>query len=72
MNKKELMERLDALHNSIRFRVGDIWITCSSGTAVCPADGTDFVSLYKHADKALFKAKRQGKDQNRIYIEENL
>lgn len=37
-----------------------------------PADGTDFVSLYKHADKALFKAKRQGKDQNRIYIEENL
>ena len=69
---KELMERLDALHNSIRFRVGDIWITCSSGTAVCPADGTDFVSLYKHADKALFKAKRQGKDQNRIYIEENL
>ena len=70
MNKKELMERLDALHNSIRFRVGDIWITCSSGTAVCPADGTDFVSLYKHADKALFKAKRQGKDQNRIYIED--
>ncbi|MBR5115763.1 MAG: GGDEF domain-containing protein, partial [Lachnospiraceae bacterium] len=38
-------------------------ITASSGAAVFPADGRDFETLYKSADKALYESKRSGKRQ---------
>lgn len=37
--------------------------TASIGCAVFPRDGADFESLYKAADKALYKAKKRGKNQ---------
>lgn len=37
--------------------------TASIGAAVFPQDGTDFDSLYKAADQALYKAKKRGKNQ---------
>ncbi|MCR5177585.1 MAG: GGDEF domain-containing protein [Lachnospiraceae bacterium] len=42
-------------------------ITASSGAAVFPADGDDFDTLYKAADKALYKSKRSGKRQLSFY-----
>lgn len=37
--------------------------TASIGAAVFPAHGADFETLYKSADKALYKAKLRGKNQ---------
>lgn len=48
------------------FQVGDYVkysATASIGAAVFPADGSDFETLYKAADAALYKAKKRGKNQ---------
>lgn len=44
--------------------------TASIGAAVYPKDGKDFETLYKAADKALYVAKRRGKNQMAFYGEE--
>lgn len=41
--------------------------TASIGAAVFPAHGADFETLYKSADKALYKAKQRGKNQLAFY-----
>lgn len=41
--------------------------TASIGAAVFPADGSDFKTLYKAADQALYKAKARGKNQVAFY-----
>lgn len=48
------------------FQVGDYVkysATASIGAAVFPSDGSDFETLYKAADAALYKAKKRGKNQ---------
>lgn len=42
-------------------------VTCSAGIAMYPEDGTDFESLYRCADQALYQAKSQGKNQYVMY-----
>lgn len=41
--------------------------TVSMGIAICPKDGTDFDTLYKHADMALYHMKSQGKNGYAFY-----
>lgn len=41
--------------------------TASVGGAVFPNDGKDFDALYKAADKAVYKSKKQGKNQVSFY-----
>lgn len=41
--------------------------TASIGAAVFPTHGSDFESLYKAADQALYKAKERGKNQLAFY-----
>ena len=36
-------------------------LSCSIGIAMAPEDGTDFYTLYKNADVALYNAKTEGK-----------
>lgn len=48
------------------FQVGDYVkysVTASIGAAVFPDHGTDFESLYKSADAAVYKSKKRGKNQ---------
>lgn len=55
------------------FEVGDVVkysATASIGCAVYPRDADNFESLYKAADKALYKAKKRGKNQLAFYQNE--
>jgi len=42
-------------------------VTLSIGIAIYPHDGTTFSDLLKHADTALYQAKRDGRDTLRFY-----
>lgn len=53
-----------------QFQVGDYVkysATASIGAVVVPRDAKDFESAYKAADKALYEAKRRGKNQLVVY-----
>ncbi len=45
-------------------------VTASIGAAVFPRDGANFEELYKAADKALYVAKKRGKNQLAFYGDE--
>ena len=40
----------------------------SVGIAAFPAHGKDYKSLYENADKALYNAKRGGKNRYEVYV----
>jgi len=44
-----------------------VTLTSSIGIAVYPADGADAQTLLKHADSAMYHAKRQGRDNSQLY-----
>ena len=48
-------------------RIDGVSVNCSMGIAVAPKDGSNFVKLYKNADKALYMAKSLGKNRCCIY-----
>jgi diguanylate cyclase (GGDEF)-like protein len=43
-------------------------LTCSIGIALFPDDGPDADTLLQHADTAMYHAKRQGRDNNQLYV----
>ncbi len=43
--------------------------TASIGAAIYPRDGSDYESMYKAADTALYKAKKRGKNQLAFYAD---
>lgn len=45
-------------------------LSCSIGAAACPADGQDYDTLFKIADKMLYRAKENGKNRYIIYTPE--
>ena len=45
--------------------------TASVGGAVYPTDADDFDSLYKAADKAVYKSKKDGKNRVSFYADLN-
>ena len=55
----ELVDQAALLH----FEEMDHGISISMGIAVCPDQGKDFMTLYRHADSALYESKRNGKNQ---------
>lgn len=45
----------------------EFYVTCSSGLAMFPDHGTDFSSLLKNADIAMYHSKENGKDKLSIF-----
>ena len=56
-----------ALNRDITADMGRCHISASLGVAMAPADGTDFETLYRHADTALYRTKAAGKNGYTLY-----
>ena len=54
-------EVLQAVFELSSIKTNVLTVSCSMGIAVYPGDGTDFISLYKKADEALYNAKATGR-----------
>ena len=51
-------------------RDSEILASCSIGIAVHPHDGTDFETLLRHADLAMYEAKASGRNTHRFFDDE--
>ncbi len=49
---------------------GDFHLTCSLGVALYPDDGSDAITLLKHADSAMYRAKEHGRSNVQFYTPE--
>ena len=50
------------LNRTFEHAKGSFTLTCSSGIALAPADGTNYDKLFEHADAALYYSKEHGRD----------
>lgn len=70
-DRKWLASNLDqlsvCLHQEVSAGGKDYAVSASIGASVSPADGVDFVSLYRCADQALYESKKRGRDCFTIY-----
>ena len=60
---------VERLSQSFRLNVHEIFTTASVGISVYPRDGEDAESLLKHADAAMYSAKRGGKNRYEFFDE---
>ncbi|SFV64561.1 diguanylate cyclase/phosphodiesterase (GGDEF & EAL domains) with PAS/PAC sensor(s) [hydrothermal vent metagenome] len=61
---------LKSLHQPITLNHHDFHITCSIGIARYPEECMDFDTLVRYADMAMYKAKKQGKNNIQFYSED--
>ena len=70
-NNEIIEERINCLFEQVRNlsvpELGEARITLSAGVAISPKDGNTFMELYRHADKALYKVKSEGKNNYQRY-----
>ena len=57
---------LDAVARPITVDGHELFVTCSIGIAMSPADGVDAETLLKNADNALYRAKEAGKNNYQL------
>ena len=63
MEVEALCERLlQAFSRPFRIRDRELTVSISLGVAVYPLDGSDFTTLLRHADTAMYQAKQGGKN----------
>ena len=69
--RSELTTVADAVQEQFRrgFRVdtGDVFITASIGVSSYPTDGLDAKTLLRNADRAMYRAKTEGRSSYRFY-----
>jgi diguanylate cyclase (GGDEF)-like protein/PAS domain S-box-containing protein len=58
---------ISALKQPISINGKEVQTTVSIGIALFPKDGLDYSTLINHADKAMYRAKENGKNQYQIY-----
>ena len=68
--EKKAVSLTEALHFTIKTEEGPCEITVSIGVAVAPQEGTDFETLYRNADTALYRIKKSGKGGFAVYFAE--
>lgn len=67
----QLIARIfDALTRPFEFHDYELFVTTSIGIARYPDDGVGFDTLLKHADAAMYQAKRDGKQDFRFFTRE--
>ena len=70
-NNEIIEERINCLFEQVRNlsvpELGEARITISVGVAISPKDGNTFMELYRHADKALYKVKSEGRNNYQRY-----
>lgn len=66
----DLKKRAKNLCQKLQMDLGGVQISVTIGIAHSPLYGSDYQTLYKHADSALLAAKRLGKNQYRIFDSE--
>lgn len=65
--RQKAQELVSSLRQKITVEAGSCEVTTSIGVAVAPLAGSDFETLYKNADTALYQTKRKGKDGYTVY-----
>ena len=58
---------IDAFHRPFVWDAHEILITTSIGVVIAPNDGNDAATLLEKADRAMYHAKKQGRDNYQCY-----
>jgi diguanylate cyclase (GGDEF)-like protein/PAS domain S-box-containing protein len=61
---------LEAVATPWRYGSSEFEITCSVGVALYPDDGADAVTLLKHADSAMYRAKEHGRNNFQFFTDD--
>jgi diguanylate cyclase (GGDEF)-like protein len=65
-----VMQRLlDRVKEPFIIETHPIYVSASVGVVLYPKDGTDMPTLLKHADIAMYEAKRKGRDQYHFFTD---
>ncbi|MFP8966991.1 EAL domain-containing protein [Pokkaliibacter sp. CJK22405] len=71
LDREQVLERaaelLEAIRKPVELRNRQVTVTASIGIAMIPGDGDTEIQLQRHADLALYEAKRQGKNRFSFY-----
>ena len=68
---RQIMERmLAAVAQPWVIEQGEYHVSCSIGVALHPEDGEDALTLLKHADSAMYRAKDNGRDNFQFFTRE--
>ena len=65
--KDHLEQMIERIFRSLNGSYQGYDITVSMGIACFPNDGSDYLTLFHHADQALYAAKRRGRRQYCLY-----
>lgn len=73
---RELVEErcqllVDTFRQQLQHLMPNVPVSVSVGAAIIPAHGTGYAELFRHADEALYTAKRAGKCQCHVYSPED-
>ena len=65
----DVEKRVREIHDCVSCRYKEYPISLSMGIALYPENGDDYEDIYKHADQALYSAKKSGRKQYSFYQE---
>jgi len=64
-----LQRLLDRIKEPFIVETNPIYVSASIGVVIYPKDGEDMATLLKHADIAMYEAKRKGRDQYHFFTQ---
>ena len=61
------LKLLDIIDKPVDYQDNELLVTASIGIAIYPKDGEDQKTLFKNADSAMYKAKKEGRNKYRFF-----